>query len=195
MYRVFFTEQQSNTLIWEFYVDDIEIVVGMLAVGVAITKEINDRETNKDYLIDSDEDVSNYRILVDVLEDYLTVSTINKIEGDEFGVWLASNKRFTYSLYRFRTNTFFQGIISICSTFNVDFRNYLFGYPFDKEYNQYALSGYIMAPYTDAYDVPDMDDYEEDEQDDENILEPLRRTDDIITIHDYGGNYVVTSDA
>ena len=93
---------------------------------------------------------------------------------------MKGTKRFYYSLYAFQTNSFFQGVVSICNAFEVDFRNYIYGFPFDKFGNQYALDNYVMSPYQIAQDAPDLDDVEEEERDDENIIEPLARTDDMI---------------
>jgi hypothetical protein len=39
-----------------------------------------------------------------------------------------------------------------------------------------------MAPYQIAQDAPDLDDIEEEERDNENIIEALARTDDIVVL-------------
>lgn len=183
-YRIFFAAIGSRRVIWELYLDDIELLVGMLAVGTGIIEDLNASSTRERYYVDSDADVSLFRLLPDVPEDIVRSSSAGQIKPGYYGIWLKGMKRFHYSLYTFRTNSFFQGIVSMAATFNVDFRNYLYGFPFDMNGNQYALSGYIMTSDQVGVDAPDLDDIEEEEEDDENINEPLSRTDDIITLRD-----------
>jgi len=186
-YRIFFStigSPSDEIPIWEFYVDNVEVVAGILAASVGIIEDLNagiGTLTNLGtsyYNVDSDVDVSKYRVLSDIPEENIRLDSI--IPAGYYGIWLKGSKRFHYSLYIFRTNTFFQGIITICSTFEVDFRNYIYGFPFDKYGTQYALSGYIMAQYQYAIDAPDIDDIEQEEEDNETINEPLARTDDMI---------------
>lgn len=193
-YRLIFAQQTNfqNLLIWEIYLDDIELLVGMLAAGIGIIEDLNTEATgptnptNPRFYLDTDADVSTFRLQVDVPEDNLRTNSLGKLASDQYGLWLKGSKQFYYSLYAFRTNSFFQGIISIATTFGVDFRNYLYGFPFDHLGSQYALSNYIMAPQQIGVDAPDIDDIEEQEESDENINEPLARTEDIITITSEG---------
>lgn len=181
-YRLFFASTNSKNPIWELYVDDIELLAGMLAGGIGIMDDLNASSNSIEYYIDSDADVSTYRLLNDVPEEMLRSSSVGRLGDNEYGIWLKGSKRFVYSLYVLKTNKFFQGIVSICNAFQVDFRNYLYGFPFDKYGNQYALSGYVMAPNLIAVDAPDIDDIEEEEEDDENINQPLTRTDEIYNL-------------
>jgi len=183
MYRIIFATVGSRKPIWQVEIDDIEIVAGMLAAGMGIMDDLN-AESKETYYIDSNTDVSEFRLEVDIDEEYLSSKSVNKLEEGEIGIWLKGSRRFVYSLYRFRTNGFFQGIISVCNTFGVDFRNYIYGFPFDRYGRQYSLGGYVMAPYQIGVDAPDIDDIEEEEEGNENIIEPLARTDDILTLKD-----------
>jgi hypothetical protein len=183
-YTVFFGETKSGRAIWSDTYDNIELVVGMLAASVGIINDINSNEQNTIYFIDTDADVSDYRLLKEVREEYIPKASCGVLQDGEYGIWMKSIRRFHYDLYRFRTSYFFQGIISICTTFNVDFRNYIYGLPFDSMSNQFALANYVMTPYQVAVDVPDLDDIEAEEKDNENIIQPFERTDDIITIKD-----------
>lgn len=189
MARIFFAAQGSNTAIWEFTTENIELLAGMLAAGVGIMDDLNTNSTDTQYYVDSDADVSEFRVLSDVAEDAMRFYSIEQLQPGQYGIWLKSSKRFNYNLYAFRTNAFFQGIVSMCNWFEVDFRNYLYGFPFDHEGKQYALGGYVMAPNQIAIDVPDIDDIEEEEEADENINEPLPRSDEIITVRD---DYIAT---
>jgi len=184
-YRLFFAIIGSTEPIWDVTIDDIELLAGMLAVGTGIIEDLNSvltYATSVQYYVDSDTDVSDFRLLPDISEDNLRSNSLRKLSTKQYGIWLKGRRRFYYSLYTFRTNTFFQGIVSMANTFGVDFRNYLYGFPFDAYGNLYALGDYIMAPDQIAIDAPDIDDFEQDEEDDENIIEPLARTDDIITL-------------
>jgi hypothetical protein len=163
--------------IWSVEVDNLELLVGMLAVGVVIVEELN-----KGYYMTTNVDVSKYRLLREIEHDNIQMASKDKLYDDEYGMWIKSNIEPYYNLYKFNTNYFFQGVISMCNTFSVDFFDYIYGFPFDGYGNLYALSGYNMTSYLVVQDVFDLDDVEEEEKDDENIIQPLERTDDIITI-------------
>lgn len=180
-YTLFLSERESDTPLWILEFDDIELLAGMLAAGMGIIDDVNNEDDiKKNFYIDSDTDVSSFQVVDNIIEDEIRPNTQGRLLDGQYGIWLKGNKRFYYSLYAFETNSFFQGIVSICNAFQVDFRNYIYGFPFDKHGNQYALNDYVMAPYQIAQDAPDLDDIEEEERGNENIIEPLARTDDII---------------
>lgn len=207
---------ESGNTMWSIQIDDIELLAGMLAAGAGIMDDLNnetnfniersfippvgapislvnrqDEHKHVQYYLDSEADVSTFRLVNGITEDLINENTYGKrplgsstgdskaisgkIEPGCYGLWMHSGKRFHYSLYTFRKASFFQGIISICNTFQVDFRNYIYGLPFDIDGNQYALGGYVMTPYQFGYDAPDLDDIEDEEADDENIIEPLKK--------------------
>lgn len=170
-YIVFFKEEKDQVPKWNIIVNDIELVAGMLAAGLGIMEELN-YNTKKNYYIDSDADVSTFRLVNTISDEDLENNSNGKLSEGQYGIWMHSDKRFHYSLYGFRKASFFQGIISICSNFGVDFRNYIYGVPFDKYGNQYALSKYVMSEYQIGQDAPDLDDIEEEEAGDENIINP-----------------------
>lgn len=187
-HRIFFATvdgDDNHTVIWEAYLNNLELLAGMLAAGLGIMDDINATSTTLYYYVDSDADVSHFRLLNDVPEDATRYNSLDGLEETQYGIWLKGSKRFYYNLYAFQTNAFFQGIVSMANAFGVDFRNYIYGFPFDTLGKQYSLSGYVMAPYQVAVDPFDLDDIEEEEEDNENILNPFERTGDIITIR-YG---------
>ena len=180
-YIVFMVEAETNSILWSLQIDDIELVAGMLAAGMGIMDDLNYENKSGRHYIDSDVDVSEFRISNDIIEDKIMINTCGVLENGEYGLWMKGNRRPYYNLYRFHTSSFFQGIITICNSFGVDFRNYIYGFPFDGHGNQYALGNYVMAQNQITQDAPDLDDIEDEERDDENIIEPLARTEIIIT--------------
>lgn len=184
LYTLFFAEENSQIPLWAFQSYDLELIAGMLAAGVGIMDDLNAEGNDNKYYVDSDADVSSFRVVTEVEEDLIRSNTLGKFAEDEYGIWMKASRRFYYNLYAFQTDTFFQGVVTMCNTFQVDFRNYIYGFPFDAYGNQLALSGYVMAPYQIAQDAFDLFDVEEEEADDENIIEPLERSDIIITIKD-----------
>lgn len=202
MNSIFFVGDESNFSqrgenlgslppIWSLDVENLELLAGMLAAGLGIMDDLNASTGDSTYHLGSNADVSRFRLLHDIPEEAVRYNTFNKIQSGYYGIWLKGSKRFYYSLYTFQTNAFFQGIVSICNKFGVDFRDYLYGFPFDNQGNQYALANYVMAPSRIGIDAFDLDDIEAEEAYDENINEPLARTDDIITITD---EYIATPD-
>jgi len=181
MYTITVFETKTDEIIWSVEVDDIELAAGILAAGVGIMEDINYAANESINYIDSDVDVSSYRLLKDVEKmDMVT----GKLEEKHLAIWMQGSKRAHFNLFTFSSPSFLQGIISICTTFQVDFRNYVYGLPYDKKGNYYKLLGYSFPQYQIAEDAPDFDDYEEDESRDENIIVPLPRTDDIYTFFD-----------
>jgi len=181
-YTLFFAQDGSPDSIWSIDLDDIELLAGMLAGSVGILSDLN--AGTGGYYLDSNADVSSYRLASEISEYDIKNNVTIYLEEGQFGVWLKGQRRSHYGLYVFRTNSFFQGFVSICDTFQVDFRDYLYGYPFDHNGDRYIMSNYVMVPYTIVQDAFDFDDIEPEEADDENIIEGLARTDDIITLKD-----------
>ena len=178
----------SERTIWSFTTTDVELLAGMLAISAPLSHDLqynvsgfSDAE-DTDYILDTTVDISTFRIAHNVLEDDVSQESGNKLVDGEYGIWLRGARLGVYDLFRFRTNSFFQGLVSICHKFQVDFRNYIFGLPFDGYGNQYTLEDYIMAPFQVAQDAPDLDDIEEEEYDNENILQAFEVDGEIITL-------------
>ena len=74
-YRLIFAQQTNfqNLLIWEIYLDDIELLVGMLAAGIGIIEDLNTEATgptnptNPRFYLDTDADVSTFRLQVELV--------------------------------------------------------------------------------------------------------------------------------
>jgi len=186
-YTLDFVDGKTDTVIWSLRISDIELLAGMLAAGVGIMDDVNSEGDGK-YYVDSNVDVSSFRLINEVPEQDIAGSSCTKMKCDttgtkcgrfikllpkQYGIWMKSGIRFRYNLFIFKKASFLQGIISMCNAFQVDFRNYIFGLPFDENGNQQAMSNYVLAQYLISIDVPDLNDIEDEEMDDENIIEPL----------------------
>jgi hypothetical protein len=165
--------KDGRVTVWKVAIDDDEMLAGMTAVGVAILVDLPD---GKNYEFRTDRDLSPYRLVSNMEMEQTTINAWTRFEPGQIAVWLRGSQRYRYSLYVFPpVSTFFQGLISMCNSYQVDFRNYLLGLPFDNQGRAYTLNGYDMIPYRIAQSVKESDDVEEEEKDDENILEPLKK--------------------
>jgi hypothetical protein len=157
-------------------VDDLELIAGMLAAGSVIVTRLNEFNQNDDLYINSSGDVSAYRLLHLIPEEKAMVSRVfSIIRPGHYGMWMPSGQPFSYNLYTFRLGAFFQGVVTICKVFQVDYRDYVYKLPFDSKGNDFIFQGYELGRYDLVVDVIDLDDVEEEEKDNENIIEPLRK--------------------
>jgi hypothetical protein len=181
-YEVIFGEATSNKEMWKINVSEIELIAGMLAAGAGITEILNYKHRPKLFYLTSTADVSKYRVEQEIEEGEMSSHMIGRLKEGQYGIWCASAKGFRYNLYAFTTPSFFQGLVSVCDNFNVDFRTIIYGQIFDMYGNQYILEDYLMTDYQLAMDVPDSDDDvpdfysttdEKEREGDENIITPL----------------------
>jgi len=178
---IYLGQVDNKDQLWSLMTDDIELIVGMLAASQGILAEVHYDLSSKPnlpqvrYNLDTNADVSSYRLVHQADEDEVFKQSENRLKEKEYGIWVKSSGAYTYDLYAFKTNSFFQGFISLCNAFQVDFRNYIFGLPFDGKGNQYALDGYVMTYNQKSEDTYDLDDVEEEEHDNENLIETLHK--------------------
>jgi len=182
MHTIYFNEYNSNKTIWNFRVDNIELVAGMLAASIGILEEYNYRinensEEKVEYYFDSNVDLSKYRLAENIPEDEIKNNNVI-LNPNTFGVWLKGNSRFSYNLFTFNNDKFFQGIMSICKTFNVDFRTAIYGYPFDYLGEKYDVEGNtIMKPEIAVWAPSAISDMREEQYGNENVIVLLRKED------------------
>lgn len=155
---VIFGDTSTSNEVWRIQLTDLELIAGMLAAGAGITEILNFEKRPRLYYVTSTADVSTFRLVQEVEEADMSTSMDGRLHSGDYGIWVTSAKRFRYNLYRFTTPSFFQGIITVCNHFKVDFRNFIYGQIFDATGNQYALEDYQMTDYQLAMDVPDADD-------------------------------------
>lgn len=170
MHSVVFRKTLNDIPIWSKEVGDTELIAGMLAAAAPIMDDLDN-----EYYLDTSADISYYRVINSVDENGIYRYTSFYPPEGIFFIWMRSSVAYEYSLYAFGSDKFFKGIISICNHFAVDFRNYIYGLPYDNNGNQYSIAGYELIPYSVVWTVPDLDDIEEQEKDDENIIEPLKK--------------------
>jgi hypothetical protein len=195
-YHLYFSSYQDNQQhrpLWTWKTDNLELLAGMLAISPGIIYDLNtysDRPNQAEtFYLDSNTDLSSFRVMSEIFEDDIEKCTRDLTTINRYGLWLRGQQPFCYSLYRFSTSVFLQGILTLCQTFEVDFRSYLSGLPFSLssqggKIRWYTLDTYVIYQRQLTIDVPDSDDVEIEEQDDENIEVPLERTDDIVTFTD-----------
>ena len=176
MYTIYFIDNISKVESWRFTVNNLELLAGIIAGSIGILDDYNFAINNnkldkKSYYLDTDLDISNFRV-----KQYITSKDIDLYNGNiksgHYGIWLRSDIPFHYDLYMFKTVNFFDGVLKICEMLNVDFRNYVYGSPFDylgKQYLDFTIKEI-------AIDVPDRQyEIEEEGRGNENLIELLRK--------------------
>lgn len=179
MYLVSFGIINTDKIIWSIELDDLELVAGMLAGTMSLLQYL--REPN--YYITTDADISKFRlsdnVTQDEIEQYSHVHVFCNTCSQKFqyAVWMPSGTEGRYSLYGFKTTKFFQGVFSICDRFNTDYRDCIYGIPFDRFGNKYTFDGYNLVSYQVTQDAPDLSDVEDEEHDNEAIIDPFSVSD------------------
>lgn len=161
--------------VWTDAYDDMELVAGLLAAGTSLVNTINSSLRQSQYAVESNMDLNPFLVHRNVREDDLNKTSCNALNRGEYGVWLQSARVGSYDLYRFRNTSFLQGMVSMFTAFQVDFRDYLWGLPFNSQLKKLIMYGYIMTSDQMAIDTPDLDDVDEEDADNENIIEPLTK--------------------
>lgn len=173
-YKIEILEETSDKSIWSINDSDIERIAGGLAIAIPILEDINNsaNSNGKIYHINSEADVSEYRILGDIEVEYIA-NYIN-IPISNYAIWIKSADLYRYSLFKFKSPKFLQGLASMCQWADVKLGSYVHDLPFDSKGNRYDLYGYSLRGGRTTEDAFDLNDVEEDEYDNENLLEPYR---------------------
>jgi len=177
MYTIYFIDSISNTESWRFSVNNLELLAGIIAGSIGILDDFNftindnNKSPKRKYYLDTDLDISDFRV-----QRYVTNNETELYRGNikpgHYGIWLRSDESYHYDLYTFKTINFFNGILKICEMLNVNPREYIHSSPFDylgREYIDFSIKEI-------AIDVPDRY-YEivQEQHDNENIIELLRK--------------------
>lgn len=122
---------------------DLELVAGMIAIGIGICERLNAEGAS--FYLTTNADISGFRVARGILEADVGSNITGRIQPGQFGVWMAADRRFRYNLYAFRTNSFFQGVISMANKFKVDFRDFIHLDIFDVDLTIQTLESYVMG--------------------------------------------------
>ena len=156
---------KKNEEIWRMRLKK-ETFIGYIIIGNIILKEINSEYCFK----------KNYKYNQLLLEN-ISEENINykyNLENYKYGIWIKTNFISIYNLYGFNSEYFLQGFISCCINFNVDFRNYIYGYVFDKYKNNYILDSFNQLSNNNfVIYSPDIDDMYIEKITDENLINLL----------------------
>jgi hypothetical protein len=173
-YNVSISDNNGN-IVWSQLLDDVELLAGILAAGIKLVSDLS-KESNLEYYIFSNVDVFSYRkesyFSSDRIKDYKN----DKISEGEYGIWVSSEINDQYHLYKFNLPVFFKGIIFLCESFKIDYKDYIYSMPFDYMNEKYEFIGYYMLNYNgNAAIIPSIpeDEEEEEDKDDENKLYPF----------------------
>lgn len=176
MYTVSLIDNISKKEIWNLKLDNLELVAGILAASVSILGQMN-YESNTEYYVDSNTDLSKFRLLKDIKEDDISTTNLDNILPGTYAVWMKSNQRFYYNLFTFKNNSFFQGIFTICDAFKIDFRTCIYRYPFDSNGKEFTLQGYPIIQREISIHIKDHED--DEERGNENVIQLLRVGDEV----------------
>lgn len=148
--------------------DNLDIVAGMLAISAGLFATVN-----SNYYLISDADVSNYRVFKNIAQEnipHFTRLYYQNLSLNEFAIWLADGVPTYYSLYKFRSIEFVQGMETLCQSFGKNMIDYRYLYVFDNTGEAYTFDD--ETPYRGRYQVPkvyDLDDVDDEEEGNENV--------------------------
>lgn len=141
---------------WTIKHDEKELIAGIASILLALRDEII-----------CSADLSEFLVSMNKKQE-----EIKMIGVEDYGVWIKSYDKYFYNMYRFKSYYFFQGILTVCNAYGIDFRDYIYGYMFDKNGEQFVLNGYNMIPSTISTDIDETEINDED-IDNEKISVPL----------------------
>lgn len=145
------------------------------------------------YQLHTTANLQPYRLKRHLREADIPTAVLELSPSDKV-LWIRNQEEFFYDAYKFTTSAFLQGVFTIAHHFNADYRNYIHGLPYDGLLNVLEVPEYgLVAPNISASEVPDLDDIEAEEVDDENILNPYERSDDIVTITSTSNSFSISS--
>ncbi len=176
MYSLFYKSSQLDTLEWDIQNVSIDFIVGALASGYSI---LNKTQKSNEYYFDSNINVSEYKLIDDVDSVMIPLLSQLKLNDNEFGIWMDNNEN-KFTLYKFYSDDFFNGVLTVADKLDYDYRSLFYGLPFDSKGRMYNIDIDDKLLFVKGYTmVIDIDDVDLEEAYDENIIEPYARVDDI----------------
>lgn len=145
-----------------------EVAVGMVAASLTcldLNHQLRAEMELRPYL------VAGYIHSDDIKE--ITTAKSKSLEKNDYHWWVRTVPTGEYySLYRFKTPYFIQGVIDMCTKCEVDFRVITQGLPWKVDGTVYKLNGYDLVNYQYQVVVEDSISDERDEWDNSNIISP-----------------------
>jgi hypothetical protein len=171
-----------------------DMIAGMAAILMPIMADLNDNDQGISYKLHCTADLHGYKIKKHILEKDI-VTTPLLLRATDMIMWIRNPEMFFYDVYCFNSADFFQGIFTVTNHLQADYRNYLYGLPLDGQGQPFELLEYgLTAPNLVASAALDLDDIEAQEEDDENIIAPYERTDDIVTVFATNNSFEIEAD-
>lgn len=179
--------------IFSYSTSDVELLAGMAAILLPILADQNEQDSTIQYQLNTTANLQPHRLKRHIREADIATAILT-ITAEDKVIWIRNKEEFFYDAYKFTTGSFLQGLFTIAHHFQADYHNYIYGLPYDGNLQVLEVPEYgLVAPSTFASEVPDIDDIEAEEVDDENILNPYERTDDLITITSSSNSFTITS--
>jgi len=171
-------------IVWTKYIDNIDILSGMLAGGNAILNDnkftmgfkklgikiyLNESESIDDITMkfETTKDLIKYIYYYNIDKNLIDDQRITELD-DYKGLWIKNNNN-NYNLYKFTDTNFIKGLIYICDLFGFNWVSYIYGKPFDSNGNMYNIPGYLEN--TPKNVLSNINDYNDDDNDDETIYQ------------------------
>ena len=171
-------------IVWTKYIDNIDILAGMLAGGNAILNDnkftmgfkklgikiyLNESESIDDITMkfETTKDLIKYIYYYNIDKNLIDDQRITELD-DYKGLWIKNNNN-NYNLYKFTETNFIKGLIYICDLFGFNWVSYIYGKPFDSNGNMYNIPGYLEN--TPKNVLSNINDYNDDDNDDETIYQ------------------------
>jgi len=175
----------NNESVWKIKITDSELLNGIIAGGQWLIKEINKYSEKNKYnkekvnLIWYENNKNNKKSKVEAVKynmDEDEISTFKCVDLPKtYGLWIKNDHNALYNLYTFNKSSFIQGVLSICNYFKYDFRDIIYGFPFNKFHEQFGMSNYLLISSSVIVNIPDLNDIDDENMDNENFLEPLKK--------------------
>lgn len=152
------------------------LMMGLLVAGTLFLRD----EYERDFVFILSDDEKQFSTSIRDLED-LDEINLNPIDQEyiseedlqdiypttkPYGIWVdryGNIGRYDFITFT-RADEFMQGFISMCIAFQVDFRNYILGPPFDENGIEYNVVGYYIPPYFEGQYEEEEEEYEEEEE-------------------------------
>jgi len=160
---------------WELdLTTELEFGIGLAAGLISLIADMNESSNKEGWLLSYSVNLSSYLLAQDVRGEL----EVPPFTQHTYGIWLRTTPG-SYNCFLFDTPRFLDGLIAACQTFGSDFRNYLYGLPFNKRGKGFVIDGYRMGLLSQvpAY-VGNLEDVEAEEADNENLITPVINNDD-----------------